>query len=95
MSNTTNSTFHLFRAPGEPGFIHGATTNAGHISFADTDDAAWNAAIDAAAGDVISDLGLTWLGNGDLVGECGLLLPEDYIEQIKAAANKASEDYCN
>lgn len=87
-------TFHLFRAPGSPGYISGATTSAGRYDPADTDDSDWNAAIDQAAGEAISGLGLTWLSNGELIGECGLLLPEDYLEQIDAAANQASENYC-
>ena len=95
MTTQSENTFHLFRAPGQPGYIEHATTSAGHFDFADTDDPAWNQAIDVAASEMIDALGLTWLGNGDLIGDCGTLLPDDYLEQIDEAANLASEEFCN
>jgi hypothetical protein len=88
------NTFFLFRAPGEPGYIAGAMTSAGRYAPARTGNEKWNIAIDAAAASVIQQLGLIWLQNGELLGECGLLLPNDYLEQIDEAANAASDAYC-
>jgi hypothetical protein len=80
------NTFHLFRAPGEPGY-------AGTVDLVpDEEEGAdvINAAISAAA----DKLGLTVLASGELLGNCGLELPEDYLEQIAAAGAEAWEKYC-
>lgn len=92
----TMNQFHLFRAPGEPGYIEGAMTPAGHAEPCDPEDATCEVCGADLSGDVdeqvqacIAELGLTWLANGDLVGPCGLELPEDYEERIAEAAQVA------
>lgn len=88
------SKFHLFREPGEPGYIEGAMTSAGSIQLADTGAPGWNAAIDDAHCAAAEAMGLTMLVSGKLIAPCGLLLDEDYLDQIEQAGNEASEVYC-
>jgi hypothetical protein len=87
--------FHLFRAPGDPGYIAGASTYAGHIDGSETGDCDLDKIVDAAVSDAIAAMGMTWLGNGDLIGPCGLLLDEDYMEQLEDVSAQAFAAACN
>lgn len=86
----------LFRAPGDPGYVHGASTSAGTFAYdgdAFGDDAGgyhWAKTQIARSLDLI---GISWCGD-ELIGECGLSLSVDPADVAEAVASEVWEAYC-